>query len=106
VTGTSRHELDEMLPDEIKNLFSVIVTGSDVRFGKPHPEPYQQSLKRLNIEPEKAIVIENAPLGIRSAKRAGLKCFALETSLSREYLKEADYIFRSFKELQDHLSFN
>jgi beta-phosphoglucomutase len=106
VTGTSRHELDEMLPGEIKELFSVIVTGSDVQFGKPHPEPYQQSLKQLNIKPHEAIVIENAPLGIRSAKQAGLKCLALATSLPKEYLKEADHIFKSFEEIQAFLSLN
>jgi len=105
VTGTSRHELIRILPGSYQDLFSVIVTGNDVKHGKPHPEPYLRSLKDLNIKPSEAVVIENAPFGIRSAKQAGIKCLALETSLSKKYLSEADAIFSSIKELQLNVLF-
>jgi len=104
-TGTARHELDRILPRELKELFSVIITGSDVAKGKPHPEPYKKVLKALKINSKDSVVIENAPLGIESAKGASLKCLALETSLPRKYLKEADYIFSSFNELSDSIRF-
>ena len=105
VTGTSRHELIQILPKSLQDLFSVIVTGNDVKNGKPHPEPYLRSLKGLKIKPSEAVVIENAPFGIRSAKQAGIKCLALETSLSKKYLSEADAIFASIKELQSKVLF-
>jgi len=105
VTGTSRHELYQILPTSLRDLFSVIVTGSDVKHGKPHPEPYLKSLKGLKIKASAAVVIENAPFGIRSAKQAGLKCIALETSLPKKYLSEADAIFPSIKELQSNVLF-
>ena len=105
VTGTSRHELCQILPASLRDLFSVIVTGSDVKHGKPHPEPYLKSLKDLKIKASAAVVIENAPFGIRSAKQAGLKCLALETSLPRKYLTEADAVFPSIKELQSSVIF-
>jgi beta-phosphoglucomutase len=105
VTGTSRHELHRILPAAVRSFFSVIVTGNDVTHGKPHPEPYLRSLKSLNIGPSQAVVIENAPFGILSAKKAGLKCLALETSLPRKYLNEADFVFSSIKELQDRTQF-
>lgn len=101
VTGTSHHEMCRILPGSIRRMFSVIVTGSDVRHGKPHPEPYLKSLKRLKLKASEAVVIENAPFGIRSAKRAGLRCLALETSLPRKYLREADAVFGSIKELSN-----
>jgi beta-phosphoglucomutase len=104
VTGTSRQELIRILPEPLRRLFSVIITGNDVEHGKPHPEPYLKSLKSLKIDPSEAIVIENAPFGIRSAKRAGLTCLALETSLPRQYLSEADAVFSSIKELQDKVN--
>ena len=97
MTGTARHELHRILPEKFYDLFSVIVTGSDVKKGKPDPEPYVAALDKLKLKPNKAIVIENAPFGIRSAKAAGLKVIALETSLSKKYLSEADFIFSSFK---------
>ena len=106
VTGTSHHEMRRILPASIRQLFTVIVTGSDVHHGKPHPEPYLKSLKKLDLKVNEAVVIENAPFGIQSAKRAGLRCLALETSLQRKYLKEADAIFGSIKELSDGVCFN
>jgi beta-phosphoglucomutase-like phosphatase (HAD superfamily) len=79
--------------------------GDEVRHGKPHPEPYLRALKKMRIGSEDAIVIENAPFGIRSAKKAGLACIALETSLCRAYLKSADFIFSSYRDLRRHLCF-
>ena len=105
VTGTSRHELHQILPRRIYNLFSVSVTGSDVKSGKPHPEPYLKALQRLKIKREDAVVIENAPFGIRSAKKAGLRCLAITTSLPKRYLKNADWIFSSIRNLEEKAEF-
>lgn len=105
VTGTSRHELCRILPEGLRDLFSVIVTGSDVRHGKPHPEPYLKSLRQLKLKKADAVVIENAPFGIQSAKRAGLRCLAVETSLPKEYLAQADGVFGSIQELQSKVCF-
>ena len=105
VTGTSRCELRKILPDVLCNLFSVIVTGNDVKEGKPHPEPYEKSLQGLGIASNEAVVIENAPFGIQAAKQAGLKCFALATSLPHQYLSKADDVFLSMKELRSKVNF-
>jgi len=105
VTGTSRHEAKRMLPAYIWDLFSVTITGDDVTRGKPFPEPFLKALKKLYLKPDKAVVIENAPFGIESAKRAGLKCIALATSLPKSYLNCADLVFPSLKELQKKVSF-
>lgn len=105
VTGTSRHEVRRILPGDIYKLFNVVVTGTDVRNGKPHPEPYLTALKELTVRRSEAVVLENAPFGIESAKKAGLKCLAVETSLPRRYLKDADRIFSSVTELCDNLRF-
>jgi len=99
VTGTSRHEAEHLLPKEIWNRFEVTVCGCDVQNGKPHPEPYLTALKKMKLDPADAVVIENAPFGIASAKAAGIRCMALETSLPRKYLKQADKVFATYKEL-------
>ncbi len=105
VTGTARHEVHKILPQHLYNLFSAIVTGSDVKNGKPHPEPFLLALKKLGVAPRRAVVIENAPFGIESAQKAGLKCFALETSLKYPYLDKADAIFQSIKDLLERVEF-
>lgn len=99
VTGTSRHEVERTLPENLINKFKATITGSDVRLGKPHPEPYLKALAALKISAQEALVIENAPFGIASAKAAGVKCYAITTSLPSTYLKQADKVFSDFKSL-------
>lgn len=105
VTGTARHELHRILPDDIYNLFTVIVTGDDVVHGKPAPDPYLLALKKLAVAADDGVVIENAPFGIASAKAAKLRCLAIATSLSSGYLKEADHVFSSIKQLREKIYF-
>ena len=105
VTGTSRHEAQKLLPKDLWDCFDVTVCGCDVQNGKPHPEPYLKALAKLNVKPKDAVVFENAPFGIRSAKAAGLYCLALETSLPASYLKGADAVFSSFKEIESKVKF-
>ena len=105
VTGTSRHEAKRLLPKELFDLFDVSICGCDVKNGKPHPEPYLKALNALLLASGDAVVIENAPFGIRSAKAAGLRCVAIATSLPRSYLYQADHIFSSIKELNEQITF-
>lgn len=104
VTGTSRHEAQKLLPEDIWNLFDCTVCGSDVNLGKPHPEPYLKALDGLNLNPQEGVVFENAPFGIRSAKEAGLPCIAIATSLPKTYLHEADLIISSYNEIPTTLT--
>ena len=94
-----------ILPKEIYDLFTVVVTGNDVINGKPSPEPYLLALEKLALEPADAIVVENAPFGIASAKAADLRCLALATSLPPKYLHQADEVFLSVKDLRDNINF-
>ncbi|MFH0752967.1 MAG: HAD family phosphatase [Candidatus Omnitrophota bacterium] len=103
VTGTARQEIEKILPESILNYFHVIISGSDVRKGKPHPEPYLKALKSLRIGREGVLVIENAPFGITSAVKAGINCIAIETSLPKKYLKGAHHIVQDFKELESYI---
>jgi len=69
-----------------------VVTGDSVKKGKPHPEPYLKAASVLGLRPKQCLVVENAPFGIASAKKAGMFCIAITTSLPRDYLKQADII--------------
>ncbi len=99
VTGTPRCELNKILPSRIKGLFTAIVTGEMVKFGKPHPVPYLKAAQLLGLKPRECLVVENAPLGIKSAKAAGMFCAAITTSLPKEYLKQADIIVDRLEEI-------
>lgn len=93
VTGASRNRINETLDRTILNQLSVLVTADDVVNVKPHPEPYLTAIKKLGISASNCMVIENAKLGIQSAKAAGCICFAIETTLDKTYLIEADETF-------------
>ena len=103
VTGTARHEVMKILPQGLINCFDVLVSGSDVKHGKPHPEPYLKALKKLKVGRGEALVLENAPFGITSAVKAGLFCVAIETSLPKAYLKDAHKIIHDYGELEKFL---
>jgi beta-phosphoglucomutase len=100
VTGTSAHEVRRIVPAPVRRLFRVIITGDTVRRGKPHPEPYRTAIRRLKIRPGGAAVVENAPYGIRSARRAGAGLvIALASSLPPRYLREAHVVVRTVPQL-------
>ncbi|MBT3880137.1 MAG: HAD family phosphatase [Candidatus Scalindua sp.] len=103
VTGTRLEVVNKVLQMGLENIFKVIVTGEMVNKGKPNPEPYMNAVDELNARKEDCIVIENAPAGITSAKGAGLTCFAVQTSLSEEYLQDADKIFQDIDEVSEFL---
>jgi len=99
VTATTKDDIKEILPRGIEKLFDFIVTGDCVKRGKPYPEPYLKAAKGLKVKPSECVVIENAPYGVLSAKRAGMFCIALTSSLPPEYLKRADVIADNFEEI-------
>lgn len=98
VTGTSRDELNKILPDDIIACFDFSVSGDEVSCGKPHPEPFTTALNKLSLKPEEAVVLENAPFGIISARQAGLFVIAVTTYLPEKHLKKADIILKSLEE--------
>jgi len=97
VTGTPFNDVKNILPYKIYSRFNAIVGGDSIRHGKPHPEPYLKAAKLLEVKPADCLVIENAPLGIASAKKAGMFCAAMTTSLPAEYLNRADCVVNSFE---------
>jgi beta-phosphoglucomutase len=98
VTATTRAGVTEILPKNIERLFDHVVTGDHIVMGKPHPEPYLKAAKALGVKPSECAVIENAPYGVASAKKAGMFCIAITSSLPKEYLKRADVVVDSLAE--------
>ena len=51
-------------------IFDLILTGEDVKEGKPNPEIYLTAMKALNVKPEETIVFEDSDIGIEAAVKA------------------------------------
>jgi len=74
VSGASKLEVESLLDKEFGlDNFNVVITGQDLKDGKPDPEPFQTALERLSLKPSEAIIVENSPLGVESAIRAGIR---------------------------------
>jgi mannitol-1-/sugar-/sorbitol-6-phosphatase len=66
-----------------------LVTATDVKHGKPDPEPYRKGAQFLGVPVADCLVIEDAPAGIRAGKAAGARVIALRTTAEDAELLEA-----------------
>ena len=74
VTGSGQPTLLDRLATHFPGAFTpdTMVTAFNVKQGKPHPEPFLKGLEMGgNLQPNQAIVIENAPVGYRSGRESG-----------------------------------
>ena len=104
VTGSGQKTLIKRLNLNFPGHFTQdkMVTAFDVTIGKPHPEPYLQGLKKAHASIAQAVVIENAPLGVESAKAAGIFTIAVKTGkLDDHHLLDAgaDLLFQGMPAL-------
>lgn len=71
---------------QIQPYFDVLVTGDQVKQGKPHPEIFLKAAERLAVQPAECLVFEDSPLGLEAAHRAGMAGIALSTTYPPEQL--------------------
>lgn len=95
-SGARREEIVHILRQGgIEGCFAAIVAAEDVRFGKPHPEPFARAHEKLqaldgSLKPSDCVAIEDSIGGIESAHGAGLRCLAIAHSYGPERLQSAN----------------
>ncbi len=67
------------------NVFGAVVTGEQVRRGKPHPEPYLMAADRLGVDIADCIVFEDSRPGVASALASGARTVAVRASVPVPY---------------------
>lgn len=105
VTGSGQDLLLEELCADFFGLIvkERIISGKDVKHGKPHPEPYLTALKRSGFVPEEVVVIENAPLGVEAAKAAGIVTICINTGILADEIlwkSGADFVVKEVHQLE------
>ena len=74
VSGAAREEVEAILDKNIGiKYFDFIITGDDIEKGKPNPAPFLIALNKMNLPASQVIVVENSPLGVEAASKAGLE---------------------------------
>lgn len=101
VSGASYPRLANTVKKTILSLFEVIITGDKVNNSKPHPESYLKALALIRVKKDDCLVVENAPIGVESAKRAGLYCIAVTSTLDKYHLGGADMIIKKISDLKN-----
>lgn len=66
-----------------------MITSSDVKIGKPDPEPYLKAAAKLGFAASDCIVVEDVPAGIRAGRSAGAGVIAFLTTVTRRDLENA-----------------
>lgn len=91
---------------KLKKYFDIVITGDDVRKGKPSPETYLTAVEKLGLNPAVCLVFEDATNGIKSAKDAGCKCVAIKNNHTpKQDLSRADFIIDSLEDFSQEMVF-
>jgi len=75
----------------IRPSFQAIISAFGMP-GKPDPWVFLEAGKRLGVNAETAIVLEDSPAGVLGAHRAGYHCIAVSSLLTPEESKTADLL--------------
>jgi beta-phosphoglucomutase len=105
-TGSGpRNEVIELLSElRIKDYFEEIVTGDEITKGKPDPQIYLVTAKKLGINPVECLALEDAANGVLAGKAAGMRVFGVnKDEQARKELEDAgaDEVFSSLLEIKD-----
>ncbi|WP_426566568.1 HAD-IA family hydrolase [Angustibacter sp. McL0619] len=76
-----------------------VVTADDVTHGKPDPEPFLLGAERLGVPPGDCLVVEDAPMGLASARAAGMATLAVTTTTAAADL-DADLVVTSLADVE------
>jgi beta-phosphoglucomutase family hydrolase len=99
-SSTQRLNIDAVL-DRIglQKAFRAIISAEDVVHGKPNPEVFLKAAERLGVAAKRAVVFEDAHVGIEAGHAAGMKVVAVATTHSAAQLSTADLVVRRLDEL-------
>lgn len=90
VTNAPRDNAAAMLAaTSLAHRIPTLVIGDECARAKPHPDPYQEGMRRLGVTPARSVAFEDSRSGLRAARASGAHVFGIMTGLSREELLAA-----------------
>lgn len=103
VTGSGQASLIGNVRKDYPGVFGdgMMVTAHDVTKGKPDPQPYLKGLAKAGVSADEAIVIENAPLGVRAGVAAGVKTMAVCTGPIPKVNFQVEGAWGIYKSMED-----
>ncbi|MFJ1811670.1 MULTISPECIES: HAD family hydrolase [unclassified Streptomyces] len=80
-----------------------IFSSQDVGKGKPAPDLFLHAARRMGVAPERCVVVEDSPLGVRAAVAAGMDVYGFTAMTPAAKLAGATQLFCDLRELPDLL---
>lgn len=99
VSGGNAGRISKLLSADFLAMFDAVITGDAVQECKPHAESYIKAANVIETAPGVCIAVENAPMGIESAKSAGMYCIAVSSTLEKKFLQRADRVIDNIGDL-------
>jgi HAD superfamily hydrolase (TIGR01509 family) len=101
-SGTKKHINETLKNLEIKKFLKVITSGEEVSKGKPEPDIFLLTAKKLKIKTSECIVVEDAISGVKAGKTAGMKVIGIphKNPSVKQNLSEADIIINNLGEIE------
>lgn len=82
-TARGKNLKNALLHIEADDVFTHILTGEDVKKGKPNPEIYNRALELLCVSSDEAIVFEDSEVGMKAAEAAGINYIKVDLALNK-----------------------
>jgi HAD superfamily hydrolase (TIGR01509 family) len=108
LASSSNREIIELFLDlsGLRDHFAATISSEEVERGKPAPDVYLETARRLNVDPGNVAAVEDSENGIRSAIAASMYVVALPNEVyppAEDALAQADAVISSLHELQARL---
>ena len=100
-SGSERAVVEEVLRlDNLGRFFSVVVSGSDIKRGKPAPDIFLRAAELLKVGPEECWVIEDSKPGVAAGLAAGMQVIAITNTHPADELAHATHVVRTYEEIE------
>ena len=108
-TGSNASIGEEILEGfGVRSFFSLFISSAEVEHGKPAPDIFLETARRMKIDPAHILVFEDTLFGVRAALAAGMRCVALPASgkfRAEPLFLKADYLVEGGPDALDPESF-
>jgi len=100
--GNKIETIAKLKNNNFLKYFSIIISSDDVKKGKPNPEIYLLTIKKMGLKPKECLALEDTQYGLMAAKAAGANCFSIpnEYTLNQNF-SSANKVLSSLKEVID-----
>jgi beta-phosphoglucomutase-like phosphatase (HAD superfamily) len=85
----------------LEGTFDAVVTFEDCERRKPNSDPYLITARKLGVDANECLVIEDSLVGLEAAKSAGMQCVIILNEETKNLsFSKADFVIESPEEIR------